>query len=223
MMTEVQTSFAFLPLSEAEPARLRPWLWPALALLFLVTTGLLAFMLWAQRWPTEGSPEVTFARDMAAHHQQAVEMAFILRERSADEELRRFALDILLTQQAQIGQMQGWLAAWGLPLSGPQPVMGGQAEMMGMASREQVNELQTLPVAEAEVAFLQLMIRHHQGGVMMAQEALRQTNRPEVVRLATAIVNGQQSEISYMEDLLKQRDVAPPEPLEMKDMDHGGS
>lgn len=223
MMPEVQTPSVFPTLSEAEPAQPLPWLWPALALLFLATTGLLAFLLWTQRWPAEGSPEVTFARDMAAHHQQAVEMAFLLRERSTDEELRRFALDILLTQQAQIGQMQGWLATWGLPLSGPQPVMDGQAEMMGMASREQVNELQTLPIAEAEVAFLQLMIRHHQGGVMMAQEALRQSNRPEVVRLATAIVNGQQSEISYMEDLLKQRGAAPLQPVEPMGMEHSGS
>lgn len=223
MMAEIQTTPAFPALSESKPVRFLPWLWTALALLFLTTTGLLAFMLWTQRWPTEGSPEVTFSRDMGTHHQQAVEMAFLLRERSTDEELRRFALDILLTQQAQIGQMQGWLAAWSQPLSGPQPVMGGQAEMMGMANREQVNELQTLPVAEAEVAFLQLMIRHHQGGVMMAQEALRQTNRPEVVRLATAIVNGQQSEIDYMEDLLKQRGAAPPEPVEPVGMEHSGS
>lgn len=90
--------------------------------------------------------------------------------------------------------------------------------MMGMASREQVDELQTLPVAEAEVAFLQLMIRHHQGGVMMAQEALRQTVRPEVVRLAEAIANGQQSEIEYMQGLLKQRGAAIPDPLEPMDM-----
>lgn len=160
---------------------------------------------------------------MVAHHRQAVEMSYLLRERSTDEELRRFALDILLTQQAQIGQMQGWLAAWSQPLNGPQPVMGGQAEMMGMANREQINELQTLPVPEAEVSFLQLMIRHHEGGVMMAQEALRQTKRPEVVRLATAIVNGQQSEIEYMQDLLEKRGAAPPKPVEPMQMEHNGS
>ena len=217
MMTPTQTTPTFPALSQ--PARFPPWLWPAMALLLLVTTSLLAVLLWMQRLPTEGSPEVTFARDMTAHHQQAVEMAFILRERSLDEELRRFALDILLTQQAQIGQMQGWLAAWGQLLSGPQPVMGGHSGMMGMASQEQVNELQTLPVAEAETAFLQLMIRHHQGGVIMAQEALRQSDRPEVVRLATAIVNGQQSEIDYMQGLLEQREAALPEPLEPMPME----
>lgn len=85
---------------------------------------------------------------------------------------------------------------------------------MGMATRPQINDLQTQPVPEAEVSFLQLMIRHHQGGVLMAQAALRQTQRPEVVRLATAISAGQQSEIEYMESLLEQRGAKPLPPLE---------
>ena len=97
------------------------WLGLALALLLLLLGGLLALWLWAQRLPGEGSAEVTFARDMAAHHLQAVEMAFIIRERSEAEDLRRLALDIFTSQQVQVGQMQGWLAAWGQPLSGPQP------------------------------------------------------------------------------------------------------
>lgn len=184
----------------AQPAaRVRAW-WLAPPLLLL---ALAVFWLARGRAPAEGSPEATFARDMAAHHAQAVEMALIIRDRSADEELRRFALDIVLTQQTQIGQMQGWLAAWGLPISGPQPPMNGHGEMMGLATQSQVNELRTLPEPEAKAAFLQLMIAHHQGGIAMAQAALSQTNRPEIVRLARAIVAGQQSELAYMQSLLK--------------------
>src|SRR3712207_6318982 len=87
-----------------------PLRWLALALLLVV--ALAAFLLLRSPLPAEGSPEVRFARDMMAHHEQAVEMALLIRERSADEELRQLALDIALTQQAQIGQMQGWLAVW---------------------------------------------------------------------------------------------------------------
>ena len=201
--------------TQAQPAnRIRAW-WVIVPLLLLA--GLAAFWLATSRAPAEGSPEVTFARDMAAHHAQAVEMALIVRDRSADEELRRFALDIILTQQAQIGQMQGWLAVWGRPLAGSRPDM----QMPGMATQQQVNELQALPVAAMETSFLQLMIRHHQAGVAMAQAALGQTRRPEVVRLARAIVQGQQSEIAYMEQLLKQRGAPAPTPLEPMPMDSG--
>jgi uncharacterized protein (DUF305 family) len=169
---------------------------------------------WVAGWsPQEGSADVRFARDMAAHHAQAVELAQIVRERSQDAELRQFALDIILTQQAQIGQMQGWLAVWGRPLSGLEAPMSGMGEMMGMATPEQVASLHTLPVEEAEVTFLQLMIRHHQGGVMMAEDTLKQTRQPPVIRLATAIVAGQQSEIDTMRQFLTQRGAPLPPDL----------
>ena len=187
-------------------------LWPLLSML-LVLVSIPALLYWRHRPPEEGNPAVTFARDMMAHHGQAVEMALLLRERSADAELRQLTLDIMLGQQAQIGQMQGWLAVWGLPLAGAQPPMAGQAAMMGMATQQQVNALQTLPLTEAEVVFLQLMIRHHQGGVAMAEAALAQTQRPEVVRLATAIVQAQQGEITYMTQLLAKRGAKPLPPL----------
>jgi uncharacterized protein (DUF305 family) len=198
--------------------RSRGWLLALLAFVLLAGFAAYAFLTW--RPPGDGGAEATFARDMQAHHIQAVAMALPLRERSADPELRALALDIMLTQQAQIGQMQGWLAAWGLPLGGAAPPMNGQGEMMGMASQQQVNGLQTLPIPEAEVSFLQLMIRHHQGGVLMAQEALRSTNRPEVVRLAQAIEAAQQSEIEAMEAMLQKRGAAPLPPLQPMDMSH---
>jgi uncharacterized protein (DUF305 family) len=174
-------------------------------LVVLISAGLLAMWISPGSFPREGDPEITFSRDMIAHHEQAVEMALAIRDRSADAELRQLALDILLTQQAQLGQMQGWLAVWEVPLSGREPPMEGHGAMMGIASQADINALQTLPIAEAEVLFLQLMIRHHQGGVTMAETALAQTNRPEVQQLSKAIVKAQQSEIEYMSALLEQR------------------
>lgn len=184
--------------------------WPVFVLAGVIVVATLALTGWG--WlsnlkPGADSPEVTFAYDMGSHHSQAVEMAVKIRDRTTDPELRILTIDIMLTQQAQLGQMQGWLAAWRQPFASPKPVMGGQGQMMGMATLEQVYALDTLPVAEAEISFLQLMIRHHQGGIAMAKQVLSQTNRPEVLQLANAIVISQQSEISYMKDLLRQRGV----------------
>lgn len=74
--------------------------------------------------PAEDSVDAGFARDMQVHHGQAVEMSVLVRERSDDPRLRQVALDVLLTQQQQQGQMFGWLATWGLPPSSTLPVMG---------------------------------------------------------------------------------------------------
>ena len=191
--------------------------------LILLLAGFAAGWLIRGSTPREGSPEVTFARDMSAHHDQAVEMALILRDRTQNEALRALTLDIMLTQQGQRGQMEGWLAAWGRPLSKGTP-MAGHAEMMGMASQQDVNRLQSLPVGAAEQLFLELMIRHHQGGVTMAQQALEQTRRPEVARLASAIVRSQASEITYLQHLLAERaggtPSQQPEPAPSEDGQH---
>jgi uncharacterized protein (DUF305 family) len=164
--------------------------------------------------PRENSPEVTFTRDMMTHHAQAVEMSNLIRDNSADDELRLFALDLVLTQQNQIGQMFGWLELWKLPQEGLQPPMQGMSEMMGMASQQEVNELSTLSINEAEIKFLQLMIRHHEGGVFMAQDVLQTTEEPVVRRLAESIIASQTGEISYMESLLAKRGAEQLNPLQ---------
>lgn len=191
-------------------------LWPAVAVVLLAAAGALGYLWWSSRPPAEGEAAVVFARDMIAHHNQAVEMALILRQRTSDAELAQLGLDIILTQQAQVGQMQGWLEVWRLPFSGPQPPMsdhsGHGADMppnMGMATALEMESLTTLAVPEAEIQFLRLMIRHHQGGVYMATHVLDESKRPEVVRLAQAIVASQQKEIGYMQRLLQERGVAP--------------
>ncbi|WP_162529887.1 DUF305 domain-containing protein [Nocardioides caldifontis] len=70
-----------------------------------------------------GSLDVGFARDMRDHHAQAVEMSVMVRDATEDPEVRTLALDVLLTQQQQLGQMYGWLATWDEPQVGSEPPM----------------------------------------------------------------------------------------------------
>lgn len=199
---------------------LTKWLWPSLAVFFALVAAGFAALWWQNQPPADTDPAVTFARDMTAHHNQAVEISAILRDRTTDAEMRQVLIDVILTQQAQIGQMQGWLQVWGLPYSGAQAPMTGMMEhngetmpmtpaMMGMASQEDVNALSALPVPEAEIKFLQVMIKHHQGGVQMAEDVLKHSSRPEVLRLANSIITAQTSEIAYMQDQLRKRGVEP--------------
>lgn len=176
------------------------------------------------RPPAENSAEVGFARDMAHHHAQAVTMAQLLYDRTDDPDMRFLALDILLTQQAQIGQMQGWLRVWDRSLISAEPAMAWMGmpttgPMPGMATVEDINRLRDLSGDEAEVLFLQLMIPHHRGGVEMANAVLKSTRRPEVIALAQAIVNSQVNEIAFMQALLQQKGL-PPVPEEEQLIHH---
>jgi uncharacterized protein (DUF305 family) len=158
-----------------------------------------------------------FVRDMSVHHGQAVEMAMALHPRTDDPRLRALAADIALTQQAQIGHMQAWLADWGLSPTGTDPAMawmggtGGEhallpdGRMPGMATAEDVAGLSTLPVDAAEVRFLQLMTAHHLAGVEMGEAGLALVEEPDVRALAESIVSGQTSEIAVLRDMLAER------------------
>ena len=162
--------------------------------------------------PEEGSAEAGFVRDMTIHHAQAVEMAEIVRDKTESEEIRMLAADIALTQQAQIGQMQGWLDVWGLPATGEEPAMSWmgmptEGRMPGMASPAEIDELQKASPEEADKLFLQLMIPHHEAALPMAEAVLAETDREEVRRLASAIAASQQAEIEMMQGLLKIRGV----------------
>ncbi|MGW4161780.1 DUF305 domain-containing protein [Streptomyces sp. NPDC004788] len=175
----------------------------------------------APRTPTAESADAGFARDMAVHHQQAVEMSFIVRDRTKDEAVRRLAYDIANTQANQRGMMLGWLDMWGLPKvqSGVAPMtwmgmgdmpgmdMGGEdGELMpGMATRAELDQLRKASGRDAEVLYLKLMTKHHKGGIHMAQGCVEKCT-PGVERdLAQGMVDAQTSEIKLMSDMLKAR------------------
>ncbi len=167
--------------------------------------------------PAEFGADAGFARDMQTHHAQAVEMAFLIRDRSSDEELRTVAYDIITSQQQQAGQMYGWLVQWGLPQTGSRPPMawvGGQhaeahvradGSMPGMATAAQLDELRAATGVGAERIFLRLMIAHHEGGVAMANAAVADARTTEVRTLAAAIAAAQTSEIALLQGMLDAR------------------
>ncbi|MFJ2029127.1 DUF305 domain-containing protein [Streptosporangium sp. NPDC087985] len=171
--------------------------------------------------PTDASAEAGFARDMAVHHAQAVEMSFTVRDGSKDETLRRLAYDIIVTQSAQRGIFMGWLQQWGLNQSTERPPMawmaghghggtaGAPGPMPGMASDDELRKLHEATGQDQEILFLQLMIRHHEGGVQMAEGLLKLSDRDEVTTMARHTVNGQTGEINLMTDMLRQRGAQP--------------
>lgn len=176
-------------------------------------------------WPTTDSAEAGFARDMQTHHAQAVDMSMIVRDATDDAPTRQLAYDIALTQEQQIGQMYAWLVQWDLPqattgdpmawmhqgaghegMHGMEGMDGASMQgMPGMASDADMARLRQASGQDAEVLFLQLMIAHHRGGVAMAQGVLDRSQDEDVRRLAQAMVNGQNAEITLMESMLAER------------------
>ena len=210
--------------------RLRTALLAVIGVGLLLLGGGLGFALGSERPPASDSVDAGFARDMSAHHLQAVEMASLARDGSDDPEIRGLAFDIEGTQLNQVGRMQGWLALWGLPVTGGERMAwmgdGGHAGhdmgamgmtpgglMPGMATDEELAQLRTLSGEEFDVLFLQLMMRHHQGGYDMAVHAVENAEEPAVRTLARTVVDSQSAEVALMTDMLAERGAEPlPEP-----------
>jgi uncharacterized protein (DUF305 family) len=168
-----------------EPRWVRPFLvaGAVIALLLVgVTGGLMLGRAGAPTTPAQDSVDVEFLQDMSVHHQQAVTMAGLERDRAADPQLRQLAFDIETTQNAQVGRMQGWLEVWGAasapvnrnymtwmtPDGASHGSMAmspdGAVTMPGMASQEELKNLRAATGKPLDVLFLQLMLRHHEGG-----------------------------------------------------------
>lgn len=194
---------------------------PALLALLVVLLGAVLFLF--TRPPTAkpgaGSAEVGFTQGMIQHHAQAIVMSRMIRERSQNRSIRSFALDIDLAQQEEIRRMRGWLQMWNQP-EGP-PMKPEHARMMGMASPAELNGLRTLPVREAELSFLNLMTRHHEGALVMVKDVMKPGLHPEVQRLASQIRVTQQGEIRTMQQLALRLGGTSPAPVqEGPDLEH---
>lgn len=177
--------------------------------------------------PDTRSVAAGFARDMQTHHDQAVEMSWIIRDRTDDRLVRSLAYDIARTQAHQSGQMAGWLQTWGLKPTGPDERMawmetaghshgdssdaglGEDGMMPGMATPEQLDRLKKLRGKKAEVYFLQLMIRHHKAGVPMAEVARDDAENTPVEVLARSIIESQTAETETMTSMLEERGGKP--------------
>src|SRR5215213_2200385 len=179
-----------------------------LAVVSVLAAGVALALLFASVPPGNDSAEAGFARDMIVHHAQAVQMAEIVRDRTQSDSMRLLAADISLTQQGQIGIMQGWLQAWGLPITGSEPAMAWMGHptdglMPGMATPDELDSLFKLPPDRADVLFLRLMISHHEAAIPMAKAILKRTDEPEVSQLATSIIESQRAEIENMKAMVE--------------------
>ncbi len=208
----------------------------AVALIAIGGAGAVILGIGRTPTPATDSVDAGFARDMSIHHRQAVLMAGLARDRSADPEIALIAYDIETVQLSQVGQMQGWLSVWGLSQSTGAPMswmtaghdhdgmdmggtdMGGTDSasmgpsgslMPGMANAEELDELRAAQGSEFDVLFLQLMIRHHQGGAPMAQYAAAHADISAVRTLAQSIADTQAAEIVTLTDMLTARDGTP--------------
>lgn len=145
--------------------------------------------------------DITFAQSMIPHHEQAIDMAELVPDRSTNQQVIGLAKQIEQAQAPEIKTMTQWLNQWG---AGMQMQHGGHGGMPGMMSDQDMTMLEHAKGTEFDRMWLRMMIEHHEGAIEMARTELEDGSYPAAQQLARAIVDAQQSEIDTMTKLLKQ-------------------
>lgn len=195
----------------------------------IISIGVVAGVAWQSTRDgndTSHRPSVTdigFAQDMSTHHDQAILMAQSLSADTAPE-IRGLADRIVVAQTAETSTMRGWLTWFGLPVTSDHPMSwmdhprshhhdapsGDGPPMPGMASIDEITRLSAAHGRAAEILFLQLMIRHHRGGIDMAAAAHNDARASSVTKqLALTMISDEGDEIGQMTLLLRARDALP--------------
>ncbi|HEV2132615.1 MAG TPA: DUF305 domain-containing protein [Longimicrobiaceae bacterium] len=169
----------------------------------------------AQRRYTEA--DVRFMQRMLLHHAQAMAMTRLAPTRTNREEMRLLAERIEVSQQDEMARMRRWLEARGeeVPSLDAQHAhhgVGGHHEPMpGMLTEEELARLAAARGAEFDRLFLEFMIRHHEGALVMVEELFAAEGagrEPELFQLASHVDADQRAEIARMrrmQDALLQR------------------
>jgi uncharacterized protein (DUF305 family) len=146
--------------------------------------------------------DVDFVAGMIAHHGQALQMTALVPGRAQAPQITTLAERITVTQTDEIAQMQHWLVDQGLP---PLASHGGHpVGMPGMLTDDQFAQLSAARGGNFDRLFLELMIRHHEGAVTMANRLYTAGGgqEPASDRFARDVIADQNIEIARMRTLL---------------------
>lgn len=149
--------------------------------------------------------DVEFMQGMIAHHAQAIYMSRMAESHGANPRVVRLANKIDQSQVAEIRIMQEWLRANGQ--MAPDTSSWRTMTMAGMLTEAQLTELDAARGVEFDRLFLNFMIQHHEGALLMVKDlfaAPRAGQEVDVNVFANDVVTVQTAEIGAMRQLLSQ-------------------
>lgn len=153
--------------------------------------------------PADADYDLRFIDGMTVHHQGAVNMAKEVLAKSKRPEIKKLANNIIAAQNREINQMKEWRKTWYPKASStPMAYHPQMGHMMEMTPEQMQSMMMSMDLGAADtqfdLRFLNAMIPHHEGALVMAQDASVKSKRPEIKALSQEIVTSQKQEIEQM-------------------------
>ena len=147
---------------------------------------------------------------MIGHHRQAVEMTALIAARTSRADIQMLGKRIEASQVDEIKMMDDWLRARGEPVPDPHAHHAADARLMpGMLTAEEMKRLSDSQGGEFDRLFLEFMIRHHEGALVMVEELFASDGagqQSDIFAFASDVDADQRMEISRMTAMLKERE-----------------
>jgi uncharacterized protein (DUF305 family) len=152
--------------------------------------------------------DLRFIDSMIPHHQGAIAMAKEVLEKTKRPEMKQLAEAIITAQNLEIERMQQWRKSWYTKASDTPIMWSSQMNhSMPMTDEHMSNMMMNMNLGDADdefdLRFINAMIPHHEGALIMAKDALTKTKRSEIKQLAEGILSSQQKEIDEMKQWRK--------------------
>jgi uncharacterized protein (DUF305 family) len=162
-----------------------------------------------QAVPQATDADVKFMQGMIHHHAQALDMTELLDERSQDPDMKKLGMRIHVSQTDEIKSMQHWLEVRGQDVPGRHAHhMPGAVLMPGMLTNDEMARLGAAKGPEFDRLFLEGMIKHHGGALIMVQELFATPGagqQSDIFAFASDVEADQKMEIDRMDAMLKER------------------
>ena len=149
--------------------------------------------------------DIRFMQGMIGHHAQALDMAALVPTRTDRPEMRMLAERIEVSQKDEIAFMRRWLTDRGAEAPVPDPGHAHHGHLMpGMLTPGEMARLGQARGTAFDRLFLEGMIRHHQGAIVMVKELFDAggAQESELFRFASDVDTDQRAEIARMRALL---------------------
>jgi uncharacterized protein (DUF305 family) len=160
--------------------------------------------------------DIEFMQGMIHHHGQAIEMVELLKTHTQRPDMQLLGKKIEVSQNDEMKMMRGWLKDRGAEV--PMDHGGGHMMMMssgaamppmpGMLTEAQMKELAAAKGPAFDKLFLNGMIQHHEGALLMVDDLFKSPGAGQesvIFDFATHVDQDQRMDIARMRQMLKKK------------------
>jgi len=168
-----------------------------------VKSGMDKMMTDMHQMEMTGNVDNDFAMMMKSHHQAAVDMAQAELESGKDEGLKKMAQNIIDAQKSEINELQSFLDNHKNPEKNYDPSMKekGFSKVMDQNMAMMMDMPKMDESASTDKHFVQMMVPHHQGAIMMAEGFVQFGKDPGLIAMAKKIIADQKMEIEQFKKM----------------------